>query len=131
MRGAAMLEEIERLLKRGWDAMGLEPPLLSQGDLEMVSRRAFLEADLAPGSDPKLVAARLGLRIVRAPWLSSCGGEVTDGLTLAYRPHPIPQVESARVAHGLAHALLRLERWSHTETDVKLLSGFLLLNCPN
>lgn len=126
-----MLEEIERLLKSGWDAMGLEPPLLSGGDLEMVARRAFLDSDLAPGADLKVVAARLGLRVVRAPWLSGCGGEVTDGLTVAYRPHPIPKIEAARVAHGLAHALLWLERWSHTETDVKLLSAFLLRNKPN
>lgn len=61
------------------------------------------------------------MRIVKAD-VRGCGGECTDGHMVLYRWHPDPSELRARLAHGLAHALLVREGWAHSEADALMLT---------
>lgn len=75
--------------------------------------------------DPVHYAVRLGFVVLdRVP--QGVGGESTDGTTILYRWHESPRIRGLRVAHGLAHAVLVMGRWSHTEADAWLVAAELL-----
>lgn len=107
-------------------ATDLEPPRLEAAEHRLVAARVReLAARPRLVCDPVHYAVRLGFAVVdRAP--SGVGGEVTDGEVILYRWHQSPRVRGVRVAHGLAHAVLVMWRWPHTEADAWLLAAELL-----
>ncbi len=121
-----MQRQITRALDVGWQIAQLDPAQLYPGDRVQIARRAYDAAGLMPGVDPRMLAVALGFRLSRCAWLADCGGEVTDGAIILYRPHLNPRTEQCRVAHGLAHALLMREGWAHGESDALLLTSDLV-----
>lgn len=119
-----MRTRITRLYQLGWDACRLPPPHLWPGDRRQIAARAWDQAGLERGADPRHLAVRLGFRVYRLD-IRDCGGECTDGYRIVYRPHPNRFVEQLHVAHGLAHALLQREAWDHSETDALFLTADL------
>ena len=113
--------KIARVRELGWERAGVEPPRLWPDERRTIARVTRNRAPLPVVTGPKQLARALGIAVHCLP-VRGCGGELTDGVRLVYRWHPDPAERRARVAHGLAHAVLVREGWDHSETDALLLT---------
>jgi hypothetical protein len=115
-----LASSIQRLIDHGWQRAGLEPPKLWPRERRLIARTIRNRVALPDDAGPKAIARALGMTIHCLP-VSGCG-ELTDGKRLIYRHHPDPATRRLYVAHGLAHAVLVLDYWDHSEADALLLT---------
>ena len=95
------------------------PTRLYPWDRVQIARRAL--AGHAHGTNPRTVAATLGIRLLVAP-VAGCGGECVSGDEVVIGHHRDARVRALLAWHGLAHVLLRREAWDHEEGDAWLLT---------
>jgi hypothetical protein len=115
---------IQRILS----GLATEDTYLRRGELEMIARRAYERAGLPEECpDPAELAVGNGYRVLRARGLVyGCAEELVVNGRIYYSPHHDDRETAARVAHGLAHALLVTETVTHGEPDVWRLTSELL-----
>ena len=114
--------KIARVRAIGWERASVEPPRLWPDERRTIARCARNAAPLPVVTGPKQLARALGIAVHCVPVPGGCGGEISDAHRVVYAWHPDPSERRLRVAHGLAHALLRRGAWDHTETDALLLT---------
>lgn len=117
-------QRILRALRGEWATSGYDHPRMHPWDRVRVAERARALTGLRYDADPRDLAIALGLRVGPAR-VRCCGGEVTADSFILYEWSPDRQERGLRVLHGIAHVLLRREKWDHAHADVLLLSGDL------
>jgi hypothetical protein len=96
-------------------------PIMWPGDRQQAARRARNASEWTFEHDPRWFAYSLGLRVGKSAHVP-CGGEVTGFGVVVYQDTSDRQDRGLRVYHGIAHALLEREDWTHTEADAWLLT---------
>jgi hypothetical protein len=124
---SSLEKKVRAILSGRYAYAGMPQPCLSLGDYVQIANSVRDRAGRPDEwCDPRGFAMALGHRLRPAP-LSNCGGEVTDGRTLLYRPSPSRRRQGQRVWHGVAHIELVRFGEEHNESDAWLLTAELVI----